>query len=287
MKPIAAFVILWVLSGPQCKVARQSSAALFTAPIGVQAYTYRNSWANPLAVFDTIKNLGITEYEGGTVKGYTAVETRRLLEEQGIHIRSTGTSFETLQDDSKLKAFINEAKLLGASYIMTAWIPHGKTFETADAQKAIQVFNKAGKTIRDSGLTFCYHIHGYEFKPYENGTLFDYMMKNWNPATVSIEIDIMWAYFGGADPAKLILKYADRMKLMHVKDLRKGVERNDTGLTAVENDVAVGTGQLNIPEIMKAAKKAGIKHYFIEDESPLHGQQIPETIRYLRNLREF
>lgn len=189
-------------------------------------------------------------------------------------------------DAGKLSELIRQAKVLGASYIMNAWIPHGQSFDLDDAQKAVEVFGKAGKTIRDSGLTFCYHIHGYEFKQYANGTLFDYMANNLDAADVAFEIDILWAYFGGQDPAKLILKYGDRMKLMHVKDLKKGVKGNLTGLTAPENDVAVGTGQLNIPEIMRAAKKVGIKHYFIEDESPLHAQQIPETIKYLRSLKE-
>ncbi len=266
--------------------AQSAGKPLFTNPIGIQAYTYRHSWDNPIAVLDTIKALGITEYEGGSVKGYSDEEWRRLLEARGIRVRSIGTSFEALGNEQQLQEVIRKAKTLGASYIMTAWIPHNKSFELADAQKAIEVFNKAGKTLKENGLTFCYHIHGYEFKPYQNGTLFDYMAHNTNPEYVSFEIDILWAYFGGQDPAQLILKYGDRWKLMHLKDLKKGVKGNLTGLTDVENDVALGTGQLNIPEILKAAKKVGIKHYFIEDESPYHSVQIPQTIAYLKSLQE-
>ena len=263
----------------------QSGAPLFTNPIGIQGYTYRDSWQDPIAVLDTIKNLGITEYEGGVIRGYTAAQTRKLFEERGIRIVSTGTGFEALEDSSKLQQLITTAKSLGATYVMCAWIPHKAAFNKEDADRAIAVFNKAGKTLYENGLTFCYHIHGYEFHPHGDGTLFDYMAQQMDPKYVSFEIDILWAYFGGQDPAKLILKYGDRMKLMHMKDLQKGVKGNLTGLTAVEHDVALGTGQLNIPEIMKAAKKVGIKHYFIEDESPKHPVQIPETIKYLRSLK--
>ena len=112
------------------------------------------------------------------------------------------------------------------------------------------------------------------------------MAKNMPAEYVSFEIDILWAYFGAQDPANLILKYGNRCKLIHVKDLKKGVKPNFTGLTDQSNDVAVGEGQLNIPEIMKVAKKVGIKHYFIEDESPLHAEQMPRSIAYLRSLRE-
>jgi sugar phosphate isomerase/epimerase len=86
------------------------------------------------------------------------------------------------------------------------------------------------------------------------------------------------------DPAKLIAKYPERFKLMHLKDLRKGVSGNNSGGTAVENDVALGTGQLDIPAILKAAKKAGILHYYIEDESPSYAKQVPQTMTYLKSL---
>lgn len=259
---------------------------LFTAPLGMQSYTYRGSWSNALAVLDTMKALGITEFEGGNIRGYSDEETRKLLEERGIKVRSIGAGFDALTDDQKLQALVTKAKTLGATYVMTAWIPHNKTFELEDAKKAVDAFNKAGKVFKDNGLTFCYHNHGYEFKQYEDGTLFDYMAKNTNPEYVSFEMDILWAFFGGQDPAKLLEKYGSRWKLMHVKDLRKGVQGNLTGLTDPINDVAVGEGQLNIPAIMKAAKKVGIKHYFIEDESPLHAEQIPRSIAYLRSLED-
>ena len=265
---------------------KQKGKPLFTAPLGVQAYTYRDSWADPIAVLDTIKSLGITEYEGGAIKGYSEEQTRKLLEERGIKVRSVGAGYDVLTDEAKLANLIKQAKVLGASYVMTAWIPHGKTFELEDARKAVAVFNKAGKTLQESGLTFCYHVHGYEFGKHEGGTLFDYIAKNTDPRYVSFELDMLWAYFGGADPVKLLQKYGSRWKLMHLKDLKKGVQGNLSGSTATEHDVALGTGQLNIPAILKAAKKAGVKHYFIEDESPFHAQQIPKTIAYLRGLRE-
>ena len=72
---------------------------------------------------------------------------------------------------------------------------------------------------------------------------------------------------------------------MHVKDLKKGVVGNLSGGTSSENDVALGTGQLNLPAIMKAAKKAKIQHYYIEDESSLHAKQVPESIKYLLSLK--
>jgi sugar phosphate isomerase/epimerase len=113
----------------------------------------------------------------------------------------------------------------------------------------------------------------------------DYIIQNTNPEYVSFEMDIMWVYFGGGDPVALLKKYKDRWKLMHLKDLKKGTPKDMTGLTSPENDVAIGTGELDIPAILKQAKKAGIKHYFIEDESSIYMKQIPQSINYIRSLK--
>ena len=99
-------------------------------------------------------------------------------------------------------------------------------------------------------------------------------------------MDIMWTYFGGGDPAALLKKYDKRWKLMHLKDLRKGTKKDLTGGTSQENDVTLGTGELDIPGILRAAKKVGIKHYFVEDESSHVNTQVPATIAYIKSLKE-
>jgi len=110
-------------------------------------------------------------------------------------------------------------------------------------------------------------------------------MAQTNPEDVYIELDILWAKFPGADPVAIIDKYGNRIKLMHLKDLKKGIEGNLSGTTAIENDVALGTGQLDIPAILVAAKKAGVEHYYIEDESPNIETQVPQSIAYLKSLQ--
>jgi len=57
------------------------------------------------------------------------------------------------------------------------------------------------------------------------------------------------------------------------------------GNTSVTNDVVVGTGKMDWPAILKAAKKAGIKWYFIEDESPTSVEQIPQSLHYLEQVK--
>jgi sugar phosphate isomerase/epimerase len=258
---------------------------LYTAPFGVQTYTFRRSiGADPAKVLDTIKMMGFTEIEGGGGR-MSPQDFKKLCDERGISIPSTGAGYEDLVN--KIDSVVWRAKILGAKYVMCAWIPHQNnvlTFE--NAKKAVEDFNRAGKILKENGLTFCYHAHGYEFQPYEDGTLLDYIFKNTNPDYVSFQMDIFWIQFGGGDPVALLKKYGTRWKLMHVKDMRKGTKKDLTGLTSTENDVALGTGELDLPAILKEAKKVGIKHYFIEDESSNITTQVPQSIAYLKSLKE-
>ncbi|RDV16973.1 sugar phosphate isomerase/epimerase [Pontibacter diazotrophicus] len=265
----------------------QEPKPLFPQTPGMAAYTYRFSFPKGVeATLDTIRELGITEIEVGVNTYDLEPEAfRRMLDTRGMTAPSVGVGYEQLMEDPQEIA--RKAKVLGAKYVQVAWIPHEKdNFKLEDAQKAVADFNRVGKVLQENGLTFNYHTHGYEMKPYQNGTLFDYIAENTNPKYVSFTMDMLWTYHGGQNPANLLLKYPDRWTTMHLKDLKKGVKGDFTGLTPVENDVALGEGQLDIPAILKAAKKVGIKHYFIEDESPRVNTQVPRTMAYLKSLKE-
>lgn len=71
---------------------------------------------------------------------------------------------------------------------------------------------------------------------------------------------------------------------MHVKDLKKGVKGDLSGGTPTENDVTLGTGQLNLPQILKTARKSNIKYYYIEDENPNASRQVPLSLAYLKKI---
>lgn len=265
----------------------QKGKPLFPQTPGMAAYTYRYSFPKGVeATLDTIRNLGITELEVGVnAFGLAPDSLRKLLDTRGMTVPSVGAGYEQVVENPQEVARI--AKILGANFVQVAWIPHAKdNFTFEDAQKAVADFNKAGKVLKENGLTLNYHTHGYEMKPYKDGTLFDYMVQNTDPKYVSFTMDMLWAYHGGQDPAKLLLKYPNRWTTMHLKDLKKGVKGDFTGLTPVENDVALGQGQLDVPAILKAAKQVGIRHYFIEDESPRVITQVPITMEYLKSLKE-
>ncbi len=282
MKKCSGLVLIAFLLMGNKTVFAQPAKPLYTAPLGVQAYTFRKSFPIDVAkTLDTIQMMGFTEIEGSAGK-MSPIAFKQLCNERGISIPSTGADYNFLVKSPD--SVVMNANSLGAKYVMCAWIPHGKKLTLEDAQKAVADFNAAGKVLANNGITFCYHAHGYEFQPYEDGTLLDYIIKNTDPKYVSFEMDILWIQFGGGDPVELMKKYGNRWKLMHLKDLRKGTHKDLTGGTSQDNDVILGTGEIDIPAILKEAKKIGIKHFFIEDESAHVNLQVPQSISYLTNL---
>ena len=219
---------------------------------GIVSYTYRKSFDKDVAAtLDTIKRLGITNIEFSNLFKKTAKEIRQMLDERGMRCTSFGVSYADLVE--KTTEVGENAKALGASYVRVAWIPHEGPFTVEMAKKAIDDFNKAGKILKENyNLTFCYHNHGYEFVPQGNGTLFDYIVANTDANFVSFELDIVWAHMPGYDPAELIKKYPSRFRLMHVKDVRKGVKGDTSGKIDTESFEPFGDQAISYGDIRKS-----------------------------------
>jgi sugar phosphate isomerase/epimerase len=206
-----------------------------------------------------------------------------LLKANGLKAIATHFDYNRWRENPDAAAA--EAKALGLQYAGCAWIPHQGDFDEKTCRDAIAVFNKAGEACAKQGMKFFYHTHGYEFQPYKDGTLFDLLLSETNPKLVTYEMDVLWIVHPGQDPIKLLNKYSDRFELMHIKDLKKGVKGDLTGGTDVRNDVALGTGQIELPAVLRTAKRVGVKWYFIEDESPTVTQQLPLSLKYLEQVR--
>jgi sugar phosphate isomerase/epimerase len=263
-----------------------SAVSSFAQEIGIQLYTVRKEMPTDVkGTLVMIKSWGITEIEGGTPAGMSTEEFLKLLKENGLRMASGGADFKEL--DTDVSKVIERAKSLGVKYVVCYWLPHqNDVFTKADADKAIAIFNKAGKQLAESGLSLCYHPHGYEFVPEGKGTLFDYMVAQTDKRYLNFEMDVYWVKQGGVDPSTLLKKYPKRFKMLHLKDRQNGTPNSTDGHADVETNVVLGTGDVNIAEVMRVARKIGIEHYFIEDESSRIATQVPQSVKYLKSLKK-
>lgn len=257
----------------------------FKGPVGIQLYSLRGEFKNTgvPATLARIRAMGIREVETAGTYEMTAAAFRAELDKAGLKAVSMHADFDDLR--VKLNEIVSDARTLGVSYVVCPWIPHEHPFTLEQAKQAVLVFNQAGAVLKAAGLKFCYHPHGYEFQPHGEGTLFDWMVQQTKPELVSFQLDIFWATHGGQDAAKLLLKYPRRFVMAHLKDLRKDVPGDLTGDTPDDTSVVLGTGKVDWPAVLRAAKQIGIKHYFIEAEEPEAPTNIPLSLRYLEQLR--
>ena len=287
MKPFTRtlLTVVSLMAAAACVAGETGLGSSFKGPLGLQLYSLRNEFAKDVpGSMATVKGFGIKNAELAGDYNLGADKLRELLSANGIKPISTHFGYDRYAKD--LPGVVKEAKALGVKFAGCAWIPHDKGFTEATCREAIAVFNRAGEALAKEGIRFFYHQHGYEFGPCGNGTLLDLMMAETKPQFVSFEMDIFWVVFPGEDPAKWLAKYGKRWELMHLKDMKKGLKTGDpSGHTDVANDVALGTGQMDMPRILQAAKQAGVKWYFIEDESPSSVQQIPQSLRYLEQVK--
>jgi|SRR5437867_8180868 len=256
----------------------------FNGPIGLQLYSLRGEFTRDVpATLEKVKGYGFKIVELAGTYNLSPEKFKQMLDANGLTPVSGHFPFDRYRDD--VEALAREAKALGLRYAGCAWIPHEGEFDEKECRDAIAVFNRAGEALAKHGLKFFYHCHGYEFRPRGDGTFMDLLIKETDPASVRFEMDVFWVLHPGQDPVKWLEKYPKRWELMHLKDLKKGVTGDFTGKSDVTNDVVLGTGQMDWPALLKAAKKAGVKYYFIEDESPTAAEQIPRSLRYLEQVK--
>lgn len=266
--------------------ATNALAGDFSGTAGLQLYSLRDSFQKDLpGSLDKVKALGIKEVELAGTYGMTPDKFLPMLKERGLTPISAHYPYEKLTKE--LPGVISEAKVLGLKFIACPWIPHeAANFSEEVVRKAAADFNQVGVALAKEGITFAYHPHGFEFTAFGDETMFDLLVRETKPEAVSFEMDVFWVMHPGKDPVKFLEKYPGRWSLMHLKDIRKGAKTGiPSGSAPLTDDVTLGTGMVDWPAVLRAATKAGVKHYFIEDESPTVEQQIPESLKYLQSLK--
>lgn len=257
--------------------------------IGMQLWSVREAMAqSEQCALDLVQITGVREVETAGTGKLTAEQFATALKAHHLKVIGAHAGYEALKKDAATA--IQEAKTLGAEYLICPWMP--TTLRPKNAEEARRLageFNAWGEQCRAAGLKFGYHTHGFEFVSAGDDTndlVFDVLVHNTKPDLVCFEMDVFWVVHAGQDPVALLNKYPDRWRLMHVKDMRKGAPTGfSTGSAPDTDGVAVGQGQLDWPAILRAAQQVGVEHYFLEDETPTPLDCIPDSLVYLRALK--
>ena len=254
-------------------------------PVGLQLWSFRDAAkTDPARMLKMARRMGVTHVETAGLYGMPVEQFGDMVRNAGLEVTSMHVGYDEIKKNPDV--VIANAKALGAKYVGIAWYPHTGAFTEADARRAIADFNQFGRVMKDAGLTFFFHNHGYEPVPYRDGTLMDLIIRETDPSLVSFELDVLWAFLPGVDPAAQIRKYPGRYKLMHIKDMKTGVPRGSlAGGLPAEQQAVIGEGQVNWADVMSAAKKDGLQYYYLEDETPDPIVNVPKSLVFLEHLR--
>lgn len=281
----AALFLIFSMFTLMADAAPVGNSSGFEGPLGLQLYSLRAQFAKDVpGTLDKVRDMGFQYVELAGTYGQEPEKFKGELDARGLKAISGHFPFEKFRDNPE--GIAKEAKTLGLQYAGCAWIAHSGDFKEKDCREAIRVFNHAGEVLAKHGIKFFYHTHGYEFQPSGSETLFDLLMAETKPELVTYEMDVFWIVHGGQNPVSMFEKYGDRFQLVHLKDMKASTPIGLlTGSSDVSNDVALGQGRIDYRRILPAAEKAGVKWYFIEDESPTSEKQIPQSMLYLKQVK--
>lgn len=259
--------------------------------VGLQLYTVRDAMKSDFeGTIGKVAQDGYKEVEFAGYFDHSPKEIRALLDKNGLTSPSCHVGYDIVQN--KMAEQIEAAHVIGHQYIVCPWIDEKQRDEPDGYKRAAELFEKAGEQAHKAGIQFAYHNHTFEFQPSAalGGKLpYDFLLASMKPEYVKMEMDLCWISVAGKDPIAYFDKYPGRFPLVHVKDM-KSLPKGAEGPTAtpdkeMPNMTYVGGGVIDWKHIFANAGKAGIKHYFVEqDFSSDPFESIKKSYDYLHNL---
>lgn len=249
-------------------------------PFGLQLYSVGAALRKDFpGTLKQLRTMGYDEVEVADTLGKSGVDFRKGLGDAGLACRSMHVNVDQLDKD--LDRTIAFGKDLGVTYVVCAF-PRVANIKAPTRDEWLwhaDFFNHAGAALKNAGLQLAYHNHNIEFNRYGKRSGYEELVMRTDPALLKLQLDCGWAAAAGLDPAAVLMRYPNRFRLLHVKDLRDAPP--NTSLQ-IETTI-IGEGMLDWPRIFAAAKDAGVVGYYVELEPP----STPDPLAAAKKSREF
>ena len=244
--------------------------------VGLQLYTVRDLMKKDFeGTIAKVAQTGYKEVEFAGYFGKSPQETRKILDANNLVSPSEHVAYDVVE--KKWPQTLEAAHTIGQTFVVCPWIDVSLRKEASTWKRAVELFNRAGEASQKAGIQFAYHNHAFEFEPSPalgGKLIYDFLLAETDPKLVKMEMDLCWITVGGHDPLEYFNRYPGRFPLVHVKDWStKGPAGNDyggaTGAKSKPGHIAdPGQGEVDFKRIFAASDKAGIQHYFVENDEP-------------------
>jgi len=227
--------------------------------IAAQMYTVRESCKTPEDIATSLAKIAAIGYESVQISGIGEIDPRvlrGLCDDNGLTICATHIPYSRMADDPD--GVIAEHNIFGCKYpgiggMDAEYKKEGKYVEFA------QDASEVAKTLAAAGKVFVYHNHSWEYEKIGDRVVMEIFADEGDPDYFMFELDTYWVAHGGASPVAWINKLADRLPIIHFKDM--------TMIGREQIMTEIGEGNLDWPGIVEACEAAGVEYYIVEQDT--------------------
>ena len=238
-----------------------------SSQLSVQAYTLRKRMSTPDDARTTLRALakiGLEWIQPSVPAFWTAEEFGRELKNAGL--RADSFSCLVLNLVARRDDLLRTAQAASREEVLA--------YADAVEQQA--------SALKADGLTLVYHFHDYEWVRAGG----DYAMRLLleHAPTLTVQPDVHWLAAAGFTPQDKLHDMAGRYEYVHMQDYAM-LWDEETGRIARQT-VPVGSGNLNLPAIVKACRADGARLFVIEQDDCQKDEleSIADSVRTMRML---
>ena len=165
------------------------------------------------------------------------------------------------------------ARTLGMRTVIDPFVDPARWTSVDDIAATAAQLNNAATVAAGYGLRVGYHNHWFEVETdFDGRTGLEVLADHLDPAVV-LEVDTYWVAVGGQDPAELLGRLGERVRLIHIKD--GAVDQDNT------SQVAVGSGRMDIDGVLGACSTVETAVVELDDSAGDLFTAIEDSRRFL------
>lgn len=239
--------------------------------IGAQLYTVRDLCKTTQEFSETLHKLYKIGYRDVQISAipFPPEEIRKICDEAGMKIIITHSHPDRILHETA--EVIEEHQILGCDYVGIGALPAQYERSNEGIKRFAEDFSKAGRILKENGMTFHYHNHSFEMEKTDGKMWFDTMIEESDPEVFFFILDVYWLQHGGLSPVAYINKLGRRIKVLHYKDFAIRDWK--------QKFASIGSGNLNWNEIISASLQNHIQYAMIEQDADFIDDPISELER--------
>ena len=210
-----------------------------------------------------------------------------LVKERVESVRALGLSVEGAhllmlpKEAEEIRAQIPELVRIAQENDLHFYVTSGQAGSRAAIAPVLGALRDLEEALRENGIDLLYHNHKDEFALDGEKEVLAYILEE--IPDMKLEMDVGWVLYAGVDVLEKMDTYADRLRIVHVKDIAPGA----TEETLEQSFPAIGEGALPLREVLELARTLPLYEScsIILDQDASTGSMVEDICRGVANVK--